>query len=288
MNKSLHSAPNNVWGNLYGVIYKLMDTSNSKVYIGQTVQSLKNRFYQHLYSPVNEFLAEAFDKYPYKLKIQKLHTSKTKLETRNGEFIIEVIQYCMNVDELNNAEIEQIKRYKSYIFESGNHIIKNGKVIPLYGYNSDKGGGSYIRSHTIMIDRKNLKYLLTQGLALPEIANEFQTSTKTIRLRIREFWKCDTYEIRKKFGNLNKYLVRQKQCIKDGLRMMRIEKNYLSFDKDFVSNLIEDELSPKDIEKEFFKKLFYDGYNSKMIGNITKTYSSNYFKELFGDKILII
>ncbi|MFW9987063.1 MAG: GIY-YIG nuclease family protein [Candidatus Odinarchaeota archaeon] len=283
MNQSLRLILNNVWGIYYGVIYKLIDTSNSKVYIGQTVQSLKKRFYQHLYSPVNEFLTEAFDKYPYKLKIQKLLSSKTKLETRNGEFIIEVIQYCMNVDELNNAEIEQIKRYKSYIFESGNHIIKNGKVIPLYGYNSDKGGGSYIRSHTIIVDRKNLKNLLSQGLALPEIANEFQTSTKTIRLRIREFWKCDTYEVRKKFGSLNKHLIQQKQFIKDGLRMMRIEKNYLSFDKDFISNLIEDELSPKDIEKEFFKTLFYKGYNSKMIGNITKTYSSNYFKELFGD-----
>ena len=282
-NKSLLSTSIKVWGIYYGVIYRLTDTVNSKVYIGQTVQSLKDRFYQHLYSPVNEFMAEAFNKYPYKLKIQKIPISKTKLETRNREFKINVIQYCTNVEELNKTEIEQIKKYKSYIFESGNHIIKNGKILPLYGYNSDKGGGSYVRSHTIMVDKISLKNIISQGLTLSEIANEFKTSTKTIRLRIKEFWNCNTYEVRKRFGCSNKYLIRQKQFIKDGLRMMRIEKNYLSFDKDFISKLVEDDLSPIDIEREFFKKLLYDGYDLMMIGDITKTSSSNYFKELFGD-----
>ena len=270
-------------GVYYGIIYMLVDMANGLVYIGQTVQSLKDRFYQHLYSPVNEFMAEAFNKYPYKLKIQKIPISKTKLETRNGEFMMYVIQYCMNVEELNKAEIEQIKRYKSYVYESGNHIIKNGKVLPLYGYNSDKGGGSYVRSHIIMVDKTSLKNLLSQGLTISEIANEFKTSTKTIRLRIKEFWRCDAYEIRKRFGGFNKYLIRQKQYIKDGLRMMRIEKNYMSFDKDFISELIEDDLSPIDIEREFFKKLIYDGYDLMIINDITKTSSSNYFKELFGD-----
>jgi hypothetical protein len=87
----------------YGVIYKLIDTANGLVYIGQTIQTLKDRFYQHLYSPVNEFIAKSFGKYPYTLKIQKIPVSKSKLKTRKGEFIIEIIQHCKSIEELNEA-----------------------------------------------------------------------------------------------------------------------------------------------------------------------------------------
>jgi hypothetical protein len=107
------------------------------------------------------------------------------------------------------------------------------------------------------------------------------TSGRTIRLRIKEFWRCEIYEARKRFGGLEKFEIRQKKYIKRGLRMMRIEKIYLNFDKKFISELLEDEILPKKIEKEFFKKLIYEGYNSTEISNITQTYASNHYNELF-------
>lgn len=52
---------NSNWGQFYGVIYKLVDNNTDKslerkmIYIGQTVQSLKDRFMQHLRDPPNSY-----------------------------------------------------------------------------------------------------------------------------------------------------------------------------------------------------------------------------------------
>jgi len=60
---------NSNWQNYYGVVYKIIDTANGLVYIGQTIRDLKSRFKDHLKYPSNKFLKKAFDRYNYKLKM---------------------------------------------------------------------------------------------------------------------------------------------------------------------------------------------------------------------------
>jgi len=86
--KTTFMASYNIWGIFYGVIYIIIDTANCKVYIGQTIRSLKKRFRDHLTYPSNRFLKQAFERYGYKLKIQKVSASAEKICTIKGEFII--------------------------------------------------------------------------------------------------------------------------------------------------------------------------------------------------------
>ena len=99
------------WNPYYGVIYKISDTVNGKVYIGQTIQALKKRFRQHLKDRKNKYLRKAFNQYPYELKFQKHSLTKDTIQTQKGEFKMEAIQKCTNLIELNKAEIKQIKKH---------------------------------------------------------------------------------------------------------------------------------------------------------------------------------
>ncbi len=72
---------NSNWQNYYGVIYRLIDTANGLVYIGQTIRTLRDRFKDHLKYPSNKFLKRAFNRYNYNLKIQKLSISAKQICT---------------------------------------------------------------------------------------------------------------------------------------------------------------------------------------------------------------
>lgn len=89
-----------------GVIYKITNLINNKVYIGQTRQNYKDRFIQHKSHArtglSNHKLANAFRKYGDK------------------NFIIEPIEYC-DYDELNEREIYWIEYYNS--IEEGYNIL---------------------------------------------------------------------------------------------------------------------------------------------------------------------
>ncbi len=187
-NKSLLSTSINDWRMYYGVIYRLTDIANSKVYIGQTIQSLRDRFSQHFKAPPNKYLAHAFSRYNKKLRIIEngIINSTMSYRTKGGEFTIEVIEYCADVFSINKAEIRFIENHKSWITKYGTK----------YGYNLNKGGGDSgipkegqkREDHWrwIYIDIELLIELIQKGLLLDEIAREFGTSTPTIERRIRD------------------------------------------------------------------------------------------------------
>ena len=195
-NKSLLSTSINVWGMYYGVIYRLTDTANCKVYIGQTLQLLRDRFRQHFKAPPNKYLAQAFFRCKKNFKIIEngIINNTMSYRTKGGEFTIEVIEYCADVFSINKTEIRYIEIHKSWIKKYGTK----------YGYNLNRGGsdsgipkeGQRREDHWrwIYIDIELLIELTQKGFLLDEIAREFGTSTSTIERRFRDL--DDKYNVK--------------------------------------------------------------------------------------------
>lgn len=94
------------------IIYKITNTINNKVYIGQTRQKLSKRWGQHNEAKKSSFLNQAIQKYG------------------KDKFTIEEIDRASNIDELNEKEMYWIKFYNSSNKD--------------FGYNLSPGGLSYI------------------------------------------------------------------------------------------------------------------------------------------------
>lgn len=92
------------------IIYKVTNLVNKKVYIGQTIRSLKVRWSLHLYK--GDALYSAINKYG------------------KENFLIEIIDRAETLDELNNKEIEYIKLLKT--------VAPNGYNIRLGGNSGGK------------------------------------------------------------------------------------------------------------------------------------------------------
>ena len=149
-----------------GKIYKIVNDINSKVYVGQTIQSLKKRFNGHCcYSKsdrsVNMYIKRAIHKYG------KEH------------FTIELIEVC-SINDLNTREQYWIAYYDSY-----NH-----------GYNLTKGGqeSNYFNLHKLenTIDLKKFQdYILEFKPLVNDVARHFGIS------------KCSVYNLIKRLDNPN-------------------------------------------------------------------------------------
>ncbi len=109
----------------YGIIYKVTNKVNGKIYIGQTVQSLSKRIESH----INKALSNEDDFY--------FHRAIRKYG--KNSFIWEIIIQCNSRGELNRIEIKMIKEYDTF----GN------------GYNLNCGGeGNAGFKHTEEAKRK--------------------------------------------------------------------------------------------------------------------------------------
>lgn len=107
--------------NYYGIVYRTINIINGKSYIGRTCSSLKERKSQHFYDTYklnkNRIINKAFRKYGW------------------GNFKWEILEYCMNEEDLNEREIYYIKKYKTF-------IVEKEIIVSKYGYNMSEGGES--------------------------------------------------------------------------------------------------------------------------------------------------
>lgn len=116
-----------------GYIYKIVNDINDKVYIGQTIRTIKERWEQHKYESLNKkdnmIIHKAMNKYGidnFKIRLIK----KIKKET------LELLK-----TELDNNEIKYIEKYNSvrpngYNISSGGGIFDlNCKLIDQYDLN---------------------------------------------------------------------------------------------------------------------------------------------------------
>lgn len=96
-------------GKCYGIVYKVTNKINGKVYIGQTVQSLNRRITTH----ISHALCERDNFY--------FHKAIVKYGKEN--FGWEIIAKCYSREELNKTEIRMIEKYgavkKGYNFNIG-------------------------------------------------------------------------------------------------------------------------------------------------------------------------
>lgn len=116
-----------------GVIYKVTNTINNKIYIGQTIRNFDKRKCEHLHQAKTNHRSCAY-----------FHSAILKYGHK--AFIWEIVFESNDLEKLNEKEIELIKLYNSY-----------GKN----GYNLCIGGNSnfgYKHSEETINKRKNFKH----------------------------------------------------------------------------------------------------------------------------------
>lgn len=133
-----------------GFIYKITNKVNGKSYIGQTIQNVKERFYQHCAIKCSQAVLN-----------MAIHRAINKYGKSN--FTIEVIEEVESTN-LNDRERYWIKYYNSY---------NNG-------YNSTKGGQDKIKMFK-NLDAESIIKEYKSGKSLREIGRNFKVDKQTIK-----------------------------------------------------------------------------------------------------------
>ena len=139
-----------------GFIYKISNKINNKIYIGQTIQNPKDRWYRHCQK---SHLSKAERNMVIKRAILKYGKDNFQFE------IIETIENCTK-ELLDSREIYWISYYNSY----------------KSGYNCTKGGCSGAKPLKISIEKyKDIIGLYKDGFSLRDIAKEYNVDKATIK-----------------------------------------------------------------------------------------------------------
>lgn len=139
-----------------GYIYIIKNKINSKVYIGQTKYTIKQRFKEHIYECKRNYDKELY---------------KDMNDYGIDNFYINIIEKCDN-DLLNDREIYWISFYDSY---------KNG-------YNDTIGGSGNKRIANNIDEKiiKNILYDFNNGLSCMQIAIKYKLSVPFISRIIKQ------------------------------------------------------------------------------------------------------
>lgn len=157
-----------------GSIYKIQCLINNKVYIGQTVQSPPIKRWIDHYKEINNLSNELF-----------LYKAIRKSGIEN--FTFQILETNIELENLNEVEIEYIKKYNSHN--------------PDYGYNLTKGGDFTVKSK---IDENKVKAIINaikvdSEKTFVEIAEIFGVSREMVSdINTGETWYFNdiTYPIR--------------------------------------------------------------------------------------------
>lgn len=137
-----------------GSIYIIKNKCNSKVYIGQTIQDVAERFRQHLKPSVIK-----------QRGTYKIYNAIKKYGKEN--FYYEILEGNIDSNLLNDREMYYIQLFDSY---------ENG-------YNSTRGGDSKVISS--IEDINTLITMLDNGCTNQEMADYFDVSKATIRRTLK-------------------------------------------------------------------------------------------------------
>ena len=133
-----------------GFIYKITNKVNGKSYIGQTIQNVKERFYQHCATKCSQAVLNMV-----------IHKAITKYGKSN--FTIEVIE------EVESANLNDRERYWIRYYDSYNN-----------GYNSTEGGQDGIKLFK-NLDTESIIREYKSGKSLREIGRLFNVDKQTIK-----------------------------------------------------------------------------------------------------------
>lgn len=133
-----------------GFIYKITNTINSKSYIGQTIQNVKERFYQHCATKCSKAVSN-----------MAIHRAIKKYGKSN--FTVEVIE------EVESTNLNDRERYWIRYYDSYNN-----------GYNSTEGGQDRIKLFK-NLDTESIVREYKSGKSLREIGRLFNVDKQTIK-----------------------------------------------------------------------------------------------------------
>ena len=133
-----------------GFIYKITNTINGKSYIGQTIQNVKERFYQHCATKCSKAVSN-----------MAIHRAIKKYGKSN--FTVEVIE------EIDSANLNDRERYWIKYYNSYNN-----------GYNSTKGGQDGCKSFKDLDVESIIKEYNT-GKSLRALGTIFKVDKQTIK-----------------------------------------------------------------------------------------------------------
>lgn len=138
---------------MMGIIYRVTNKINGKVYIGQTIQSLKDRWYRHC-AKKNLSKAE-----------MNMHIKRAIFKYGKENFDIEVLEEC------DSSMLNERERYYISYFDSYHN-----------GYNSTPGGQDGVKPlQTSEEVQKAVVDLYKYGFSLCSISNEFHIDKKTVK-----------------------------------------------------------------------------------------------------------
>ena len=133
-----------------GFIYKITNTINGKYYIGQTIQNVKERFYQHCATKCSKAVSN-----------MAIHRAIKKYGKSN--FTVEVIE------EIDSANLNDRERYWIKYYNSYNN-----------GYNSTKGGQDGCKP----LKDLDVEYIIKEyntGKSLRTLGTIFKVDKQTIK-----------------------------------------------------------------------------------------------------------
>jgi len=162
----------------YGVIYKITNLANRKVYIGQTIETNYIKYIKNHFNRAKKH---------YREENKHLYNSIRKYGKEN--FVWEILGYCYSQEELNLAEIDSIWLFRS--FGSDGENWDN-----IYGYNSTKGGEGVLglfkelSPQYIKFSDKQIQKIIKEyknGTPLLNIAKMLKVSTTPVRRVLKKF-----------------------------------------------------------------------------------------------------
>lgn len=187
---------------MIGIIYIITNTINNKVYIGQTIQSLKDRWYGHCRTGFSH-------------QERDMHIKRAIMKYGKDVFTIQELETC-DTKDLNDREKFYIEKYNSY----------------KEGYNSTIGGQNGGKPLKLNEEERNICIeLYKTGFSLREIGKEFNVDKQTVKHIL------DINNIPLRKTRTYKYTPEERQAILDDLKIMsrkevvkkwKISKSYLS------------------------------------------------------------
>ena len=137
---------------MLGIVYILTNSINSKVYIGQTIQSIKDRWYGHC----------------------RINCSKNEADMRIKRAILKYGKENFDIRELERCRVEDLDEREIYYIDLYNSFNN--------GYNSTRGGRSGVKPLKLDTNQQNSCIdLYRAGFSFRDIGKEFGVDKATIK-----------------------------------------------------------------------------------------------------------
>jgi len=149
-------------------IYKITNNINSKVYIGQTIKSVSERFSQHQYT-ARKIIENP--KLPQENRRFNMPIARAMAKHGIDNFFIEVVEEC-SLEQLDEKEIYWIHFFHSYD--------------PQFGYNATLGG-QLTRENVHISEANDIIKAFNEGKSIRELKEIFHHKDATILTLLRYY-----------------------------------------------------------------------------------------------------